>query len=243
MTLFLCVIPVYLYTLKLLHMTWKITGKHIYFFHIKAADILHSRPIWPAELSPPSILKDWDTNSKKIPMTDTTANKCHVKLQNIALRQLKSFEKQEKDNFMRSSTTLGPGGCNTTASEGYSSRHCYSSCPGQHPLLDPLSRPWILLALSFQWIKFPRKRFFPRFCNSMSMSQERFWEETSENAKWNLLLIFNFNLHWICSWRKNRACAPFPSAEIKALNQKVECGRKGEDGRFVFKLKNLHIFT
>lgn len=39
-------------------------------------------------------------------MTDATANKCHIKLENIALQPLKSFENQKKDNFMRSSTTF-----------------------------------------------------------------------------------------------------------------------------------------
>lgn len=65
-----------------------------------------------------------------------------------------------------------------------------------------------------------------------------------QRAKWNPLLIFIFNWQWICSWRKNRAWAPFPRAQLKPFNQKkVEWGRKGEDKRFVFKLKNLHIFT
>lgn len=39
-------------------------------------------------------------------MTDTTANKRHVKLQKIALQPLRSFENQQKDNFMSSSTTF-----------------------------------------------------------------------------------------------------------------------------------------
>lgn len=39
-------------------------------------------------------------------MTDTTANNYHVKLQNVALQPLESFQNQQKDNFMRSSTTF-----------------------------------------------------------------------------------------------------------------------------------------
>lgn len=64
-----------------------------------------------------------------------------------------------------------------------------------------------------------------------------------QRAKWNPLLIFNWQ--WICSWRKNRARAPFPRAQLKPFNQKkVEWGRKGEDKRFGFKLKKpAHIYT
>lgn len=85
--------------------SWKLTGS-TFIFHVKASDVLHSSPIWPAELSPSLILKHWDTNSKKIPMTDTTTNKHHVTLQHVALRPLQSFENQQEDNFMRSSITF-----------------------------------------------------------------------------------------------------------------------------------------
>lgn len=39
-------------------------------------------------------------------MTDTTTNKCHVTLQNVALRPLQSLENQQEDKFMSSSITF-----------------------------------------------------------------------------------------------------------------------------------------
>lgn len=97
------------------------------------------------------------------------------------------------------------------------------------------------LAILFQRITFSPERVFSLF------SLPRQWVKQSctrkcQRAKWNPLLIFYFKWQWICRWRKNWACAPFPRA--KPFNQKkVECGRKGEDKRFDFKLKNLHIST
>jgi len=92
-------------------------------------------------------------------MTDTSANKCHVKLQNIALRPLENFENQQTGKLY-GIQHHPPGGCDITASEGYSPRHCYSSCPGQHPLLDPLPCSWIVSAILFQWIRFPLEKVF-----------------------------------------------------------------------------------
>lgn len=89
----------------------------------------------------------------------------------------------------------------------------------------------------------PGKSFFLVFtvqCQWVKQSCRR----KHQRAKWNPLLIFIFSWQWICSWRKNRAWAPFPRAQLKPFNQKkVEWGRKGEDKRFGFKFKNLHMFT
>lgn len=86
--------------------------------------------------------------------------------------------------------------------------HCYSSCPGQHPLLEPLPRPWILLAILFQWIRFPLEIFFSLFL-LFSLDESSKPVRGNISAKWNLLLVLNFNLPCVCSWRKNQASAPF----------------------------------
>lgn len=125
-----------------------------------------------------------------------------------------------------------PGGCNVTASQGCSSWHCCSSCPGQHHLLDPIPHPRILLAILFQWIRFPLARVFSLFLLFRQWVKQS-CERKCQRAKWKPLLIY-LNWQWICRWRKNWACAPFPRAELKRFNQKkVECWRKGEDKRFL----------
>lgn len=96
----------------------------------------------------------------------------------------------------------------------------------------------------FQWIRFPLERvFFPCFYYLVQWVKQS-CKRKCQRAKWSPLLIPNFSWQWICRWRKNWACAPFPRAELKPFNQKkAEWGRKGEDKRFGSKLKNLHLFT
>lgn len=216
--------PLHLYTLKLPHTSCKITGKHIHFFHVKAADVP------TADL--PDQLNNLQLRSYR---TQTlTLKKClwlTLQQTNVTLHYKilpYGHSKVLRTNRKTSSWDLAPP---SRRLQSYSIRTAHHSAVIRAALdsihhlihylgLDSFSNIILVDKVS------PRKGFFLVFtvqCQWVKQGCKR----KHQSAKRNLLLVFNFNLHWICSRRKNWACAPFPSAEIKAFNQKkVVCGRE-----------------